>query len=107
TGYSRPGTPDQAKEFLGVKEDVQGMGEFIRLFLTRYERWGSPVFLAGESYGTTRAAGLSNYLQERLGINVSGVVLISTVLNFATLNPGESNDLPFILYFPTYAANAW
>ncbi|MGN6367060.1 MAG: S10 family peptidase [Phycisphaerae bacterium] len=107
TGYSRAATPEQAKEFLGVKEDIAGMGEFIRLFLTRYERWGSPVFLAGESYGTTRAAALSNYLQERLGVNVSGVVLISTVLNFSVLNPGENNDLGFALYLPSYSAVAW
>jgi carboxypeptidase C (cathepsin A) len=83
------------------------MAEFIRLYLTKNGRWGSPVFLAGESYGTTRAAGLANYLQERVGVNVSGVILISTVLNFAVLNPGENNDLPFALYLPTYAATAW
>ncbi|HUO07268.1 MAG TPA: peptidase S10 [Phycisphaerae bacterium] len=107
TGYSRPATQEQAKEFLGVKEDISAMGEFIRLFLTKNERWGSPVFLAGESYGTTRAAALSNYLQERAGVSVSGVVLISTVLNFSTLNPGDNNDLPFALYLPSYSAVAW
>jgi carboxypeptidase C (cathepsin A) len=107
TGYSRAATPEQAKEFLGVKEDISGMGEFIRLFLTKNERWGSPVFLAGESYGTTRASALSNYLQERLGVNVSGVVLISTVINFGVLEPGENNDLGFALYLPTYSAVAW
>ncbi len=107
TGYSRAATPEQAKEFLGVKEDVAGMGEFIRLYLTKNGRWGSPVYLAGESYGTTRAAGLASYLQERVGVSVSGVILISTVLNFATLSPGENNDLPYSLYLPTYAAVAW
>jgi carboxypeptidase C (cathepsin A) len=106
TGYSRAATPEQAKEFFGVQEDISSVGEFIRLWLTKNQRWGSPVFLAGESYGTTRAAGLSNYLQERVGVSVSGVVLISTVLNFATLSPGESNDLPFALYLPSYAAVA-
>jgi carboxypeptidase C (cathepsin A) len=107
TGYSRAATPDQAKEFLGVREDVAGMAEFIRLYLTKTGRWGSPIFLAGESYGTTRAAGLANYLQERVGVNVSGVILISTVLNFAVLEPGENNDLPFALYLPSYSAVAW
>jgi carboxypeptidase C (cathepsin A) len=107
TGYSRAATPDQAKEFLGVREDIAGMGEFIRLYLTKTGRWGSPVFLAGESYGTTRAAGLADYLQERVGVNVSGVILMSTVLNFAVLEPGENNDLPFALYLPSYSAVAW
>ncbi len=106
TGYSRAATPEQAKEFFGVQEDISAMGEFIRLWLTKHQRWGSPVFVAGESYGTTRAAGLANYLQQRVGVSVSGVVLISSVLNFATLSPGENNDLPFALYLPTYTAVA-
>ena len=107
TGYSRAATPEQAKEFFGVQEDIAAVGEFIRIYLTKHQRWGSPVFLAGESYGTTRAAGLADYLQERVGVSVSGVVLISTVLNFMTLQPGENNDTPFALYLPTYAAVAW
>jgi carboxypeptidase C (cathepsin A) len=107
TGYSRAATPEQAREFFGVREDIHAMGEFIRLWLTKNQRWGSPVYLAGESYGTTRAAGLSNYLQERVGASVSGITLISTVLNFATLSPGEANDLPYTLCVPSYAAVAW
>jgi carboxypeptidase C (cathepsin A) len=107
TGYSRAATPEQAKEFFGVQEDISAMGEFIRLYMTKNQRWGSPVFLAGESYGTTRAAGLSDYLQERLGISPSGIILISTVLNFAALSPGENNDLPYALYLPSYAAISW
>ena len=107
TGYSRAATPEQAKEFFGVQEDIASMGEFIRLYLTKNNRWGSPVYLAGESYGTTRCAGLADYLQERLGVNVSGVILISTVINFAVLNPGENNDLGFALYLPSYASVAW
>jgi len=107
TGYSRADNPDQAKEFFGVKEDIAGMGEFVRLYLTKYERWNCPVLLAGESYGTTRASGLANYLQERVGVSVSGVILISTVLNFSALSPGENNDLPYALYLPSYAAVAW
>jgi carboxypeptidase C (cathepsin A) len=107
TGYSRAATPELAREFFGVREDISSVGEFIRLWLTKNQRWGSAVYLAGESYGTTRAAGLSNYLQERVGVSVSGVVLISTVLNFGMLSPGENNDVPFALYLPTYAATAW
>ena len=106
-GYSRAATPDQAKEFFGVNEDVQAAAEFIRRYLTRYQRWGSPVFLAGESYGTTRAAALSDYLQSRTGVSLSGVILMSTVLNFAVISPSEANDLPYALYLPSYAASAW
>jgi carboxypeptidase C (cathepsin A) len=106
TGYSRAATPELAREFFGVQEDISSVGEFIRLWLTRHQRWGSPVFIAGESYGTTRAAGLANYLQERVGVSVSGVVLISSVLNFATLSPGEQNDLPYALFLPSYTATA-
>lgn len=107
TGYSRAATPEQAREFFNVTEDINSMGEFIRLYLTQYQRWASPVYLAGESYGTTRAAGLSNYLQERVGVSVSGIVLISTVLNFENISPGEENDLPYMLYLPSYTAVAW
>ena len=106
TGYSRAVKPDLNKKFLGVREDIQSVGEFIRLYLGRYERWSSPLFLVGESYGTTRAAGLSGYLVEH-GVAFNGILLISSVLNFETLvfNPG--NDLPYILYLPTYATTAW
>jgi carboxypeptidase C (cathepsin A) len=75
--------------------------------MTKNHRWGSPVFVAGESYGTTRAAGLSSHLLDRVGVSVSGIILVSTVINFAALQPGESNDLPYALYLPTYAATAW
>src|SRR5207302_4951908 len=84
----------------------RSVAEFIRLYTTRYQRWLSPKFLAGESYGTTRAAGLSDYLLSRLGIDVNGIVFISTVLDFATLSPGGSNDMPYVLYLPSYTATA-
>ncbi len=106
TGYSRPTKPEYGKKFWGVQEDLQSVGEFIRLYLTRYERWGSPLFLAGESYGTTRAAGLSGYLIEH-GIAFNGIVLMSTVLNFQTLLFTKGNDLPYDLFLPTYTATAW
>ena len=107
TGYSRPATPEQGKEFHGFHEDISSIGEFVRLYLTKNQRWDSPIFLAGESYGTTRAAGLAEHLQQNVGVNVSGVVLISTVLNFAMLAPHEGNDLPYLTYLPTYTAVAW
>ena len=83
------------------------MGDFIRLYTTRYNRWLSPKFLAGESYGTTRAAGLSGYLQERHGLYLNGLMLLSVVLDFATIRFTPSNELPFILFLPGYAATAW
>lgn len=107
TGFSRAATPEAAKEFHGYREDIQAMGEFVRLYLTRNNRWDSPKYLAGESYGTTRAAGLADHLQERQGIAINGVILVSTVLNFAVLSPRDGNDLPYPLFLPTYTAAAW
>ena len=106
TGYSRAATPDQNRKFHGLRGDIESVGEFIRLYLTRNERWGSPLYLVGESYGTTRASGLSDYLVDN-GIALNGVVLVSTVLNFQTLRFGQGNDLPYYLYLPSYAATAW
>lgn len=106
TGYSRSADPEKKKDFWGVEQDLKSVGEFIRLYLTRYKRWHSPLFLAGESYGTTRAAGLAGYLFDK-GVAFNGIVLISTVLNFQTLLFEEGNDLPFVLFLPTYTATAW
>jgi carboxypeptidase C (cathepsin A) len=83
------------------------VADFIRLYITRNARWGSPKFLAGESYGTTRAAALSAYLQNSLGINLNGIMLLSSVLNFGTISPDPGNDLPYPLFLPTYTAAAW
>ena len=106
TGYSRAIKNDLKKKFLGVREDIESVGEFIRLYLGKYERWSSPLFIVGESYGTTRAAGLSGYLVEH-GIAFNGVMLISSVLNFETLEFTPGNDLPYILYLPSFATTAW
>ena len=106
TGYSRAVKPDQAGKFLSLKGDIESVGEFIRLYLTRYERWSSPLFLAGESYGTTRAAGLAGHLFER-GIAFNGIILVSTVLNFSTISFTTANELPYALFLPTYTATAW
>jgi len=107
TGYSRPAPGQDGKQFHGVQEDVDTNAAFIRLYVTRFNRWDSPKFLIGESYGTTRAAGLVEHLQDREGMNFNGVVLVSTVLNFGTIRFDEGNDLPFILYLPGYTATAW
>lgn len=107
TGYSRPVPAADRREFHGVNEDINSVGEFIRLWITRNDRWSSPKFLIGESYGTTRAAGLAERLQENLGIYLNGIMLVSSVLDFQTLVASEGNDLPYIVYLPTYAASAW
>ena len=106
TGYSRAKKPELGKKFWGVDGDIQSVGEFIRLYLGRYERWGSPLFIVGESYGTTRAAGLSGHLVDR-GIALSGVMLVSSVLNFQTNRFARGNDTPYPLFLPTYTATAW
>ncbi len=107
TGYSRPAPGEEKKQFHGVKQDIQWVGEFIRLFTSRQERWASPKFLIGESYGTTRAAGLSAHLQGELGLYLNGIMLVSAILNFQSARFDWGNDLPYILFLPTYAAAAW
>ena len=106
TGYSRPRKPELGKKFWGVEGDIESVGEFIRLYLSRYERLASPLFLVGESYGTTRAAGLSEHLIDK-GIAFNGILLISSILNFQTARFAKGNDLPYVLFLPTYTATAW
>lgn len=106
TGYSRAVPGEDAKQYHGVEADIKSVAEFIRLYLTRKARWESPKLLAGESYGTTRAAGLAQELHDTHHIYLDGIFLISTVLNFQTLQFSPSNDLPYILFLPTYAATA-
>ena len=107
TGFSRTIGEEDPKQFHGLEEDIQSVGEFIRLYTTRYERWASPKFLIGESYGTTRAAGLSGYLQETHGMYLNGIMLVSAIMNFQTARFGSGNDLPPALFLPTYTATAW
>jgi len=107
TGFSRAIPQKEARKFHGLREDAASVGEFIRLYVTRQKRWGSPKFIIGESYGTTRAAALSGELSDHLKMNVNGIMLVSTVLNFETLDFGPGNDLPYILYLPSYATTAW
>ena len=107
TGFSRPVKGVKKKEFTGYTQDIESVGDFIRLYTSRNGRWSSPKFLAGESYGTTRAAGLSGYLQDRYGMYLNGLMLISSILNFQTARFGRGNDLPYVLFLPTYAAIAY
>ncbi len=106
TGYSRAAKPELNKNFWNLRGDIRSVGEFIRMYLTRNERWTSPLFLVGESYGTTRAAGLSGYLIDR-GVAFNGIILVSSILNFQTADFAKGNDLPYILYLPSYTATAW
>jgi carboxypeptidase C (cathepsin A) len=107
TGYSRTAPGQDAKQFHGVRQDIESVGELIRLWVTRNERWASPKFIAGESYGTTRAAGLALYLDERYGMQLNGLVLVSSVLNWQYQEFHTGNDMPYIIHLPTYAATAW
>ena len=100
TGYSRPADMEQAKKFWGLHGDIESFGEFIRMYISRYERWSSPLYLLGESYGTTRSAGVAGYLADR-GINFNGVCLLSMVLNFESLEFAPTNDVPYPLILPT------
>lgn len=105
TGFSRAKDDETAKKYWGVTGDIEKNGEFIRLFLTRKARWTSPLYLAGESYGTTRASGLAGYLVER-GICFNGLILVSSIMNFQTARFSKGNDLPYSLFLPTYTATA-
>ena len=108
TGYSRPLPGENKSQFHGVQEDVASVGEFIRLYITKNERWDSPKFVLGESYGTTRAAGLSGFLQGRThGMYLNGIVLVSSVLDFSTIVFMPGNLTPYILFLPHYTATAW
>jgi carboxypeptidase C (cathepsin A) len=107
TGYSRPVEGEKAKEWHGFKKDIASVGDFIRLYTTRSNRWLSPKFLIGESYGTTRASGLAGYLQERHGMYLNGIMLVSAALDFTTLDFHVNNDVPYVLFLPGYAAAAW
>ncbi len=106
TGFSRPADTQTGKKFWGVKGDVAAFGEFIRMYITRNERWSSPLYLLGESYGTTRAAGLSGYLADR-GISFNGITLLSTILRFLTVETTTGNDIAYVDTLPTYTMIAW
>jgi carboxypeptidase C (cathepsin A) len=106
TGYSRAASGEKAKDYHGFTPDIESVGEIIRLWTSRSGRWLSPKFVAGESYGTLRAAALAAHLQERHGLYLNGVVLISSVLDLGSIDFTEGNDQPYVLFVPTYAAIA-
>lgn len=107
TGHSRMAEGEKSAEFHDYQRDLDAVGEFIRLYLTRWGRWASPKYLIGESYGTTRAAGLSRHLQEKHDVYLNGLMLVSLAIDFQTLSFDPGNELPYPLYLPTYAATAW
>lgn len=108
TGFSKPVGKAAGKDFWGVKKDAEVLAEFIRVFITKYQRWNSPKYIGGESYGTTRAGALVKELQEGWGsIDLNGVLLISAIMDFQTGDFTPGNDMPFISFLPTYTATAW
>ncbi|MHA2502017.1 MAG: S10 family peptidase [Candidatus Kariarchaeaceae archaeon] len=107
TGWSRPVPGEKAEQFHSYEKDLESVGEFIRLYTSRAKRWTSPKFLIGESYGTTRAAGLSGLLQQKHGMYLNGIMLVSSILNFQTARFFVGNDFPYMLFLPTYTATAW
>jgi carboxypeptidase C (cathepsin A) len=107
TGYSHAVGKGEGKDFWGVDQDISSIAQFITLWLTRNNRWNSPKFLIGESYGTFRSVGLASYLHDNDHIDVNGVVLISSVLDVGTLSFRTGYDMTYIFYLPSYAAVAW
>jgi len=111
TGFGRLIGKDAEKAFWGVDEDANAFARFIARFITKYNRWNSPKYIFGESYGTTRSAVLANILENRKSIDLNGVILLSQIFNFTTDIDGPSDnpgvDLPYVLALPTYAATAW
>ncbi|GAB3556329.1 S10 family peptidase [Spelaeicoccus albus] len=106
TGYSRAADGVDQSRYHGYSSDRDLVGEVIRLWTSRNDRWLSPKFLAGESYGTLRAAALAGHLTRRHGMTFNGVVLLSSILNMGTAHFTAGNDAPYVFYLPTYAAMA-
>jgi len=107
TGYSRTWPKEDPSQFHGLKEDIASVGDFIRLYTSRNARWLSPKIILGESYGTTRAAGLSDYLQNRYGLYLNGIILVSSALNFEALSFTPESTQPYIYFLPSFATAAW
>lgn len=106
TGYSRIEKNGKPEEFHGVEGDVESLGDFIRRWITENNRWSSPKYLLGESYGGIRVAGLASQLQSRFGMSLNGVVLLSSLLDFRTLSASQGDDLSFKVFLPIYTAVA-
>lgn len=102
TGFS-----ELDEDVLSIEEDIESVGTFIRDYLTEYKRWNSPKYIAGESYGATRAIGIVENLQKQHGIYFNGLILISAAIDYQTFIFDVDNQLPYFLYLPTYATTAW
>jgi carboxypeptidase C (cathepsin A) len=107
TGYSRPAKGVKAADFTGSENDIKMFGEFIRNYLDKYHRWQSPKYLYGESYGTFRSAGLASQLQSGEGIELNGIMLLGTVLDYQYISQSPTNDIGYSTFLPTYTATAW
>jgi carboxypeptidase C (cathepsin A) len=106
TGYSRITEGGKPADYHGFQRDLEAVAELIRLWTSRNGRWLSPKFLAAESYGTLRASALAGHLQKRFGLYLNGLVLLSTVIDMATIRFTDGNDLSPAMFLPTYAAIA-
>jgi carboxypeptidase C (cathepsin A) len=107
TGYSRTVAGVDPRQFHGVRGDLLAFGRFIREYLTHFDRWSSPKFVIGESYGSIRSAGLAGELQNQHGIELNGLVLLSALLSYQTIRNAPQNDIAYVVLVPTYAATAW
>ena len=107
TGYSRPAEGEKKSQFHGLEADLESVGRFIHDYTTSYNRWSSPKFVLGESYGGIRGAGLARTLQSRYRMYLNGIIFVSGVLDYSTLHFASNNDLPYVLFLPQYAATAW
>jgi carboxypeptidase C (cathepsin A) len=106
TGFSRPAKDEKPEQFFGQTHDIESVGEFIRLWTTRRQRWLSPKYLCGESYGVFRAAGLADHLADRYGMYLNGLVLVSGLVDFATISEQRENLLPPLVFLPSFTATA-
>lgn len=107
TGLSRAADEKESKKYHGYDGDIRSVAEFIRRYVSEQQRWASPKYVIGESYGTTRAAGLSSHLINEYGFYLNGIILVSSIMDFQTARFEEDNDLPAALFLPTYAASAY
>lgn len=107
TGFSKCDSKDDEQKHYSIIGDIQAVGKFIRDYITEHKRWNSPKYIAGESYGTLRAAGLADYLHNEFGIYLHGVLFISPAIDFQTIVFNPDNPLPYFLFLPTYATTAW
>ncbi len=106
TGYSRAGKDVKPGDFHSVTSDIESVGDFIRRWISEHDRWGSPKYILGESYGGIRVAGLSNHLQGRYGMSLNGVILLSSLLDFSTLQSVQGNDLAYLVFLPSFTGVA-